>query len=206
MTALYIIGGILFFLLLLLIIPVSAELSYFDRFTVLVKYGGIKVFDSDKPQKPKKPEKSESVPQKKDNKAAKKEGFIKKIFREKGKIGGIKFCFAVLKVALSRIVWVIKKIKFRKLILDIKISSDDAATTAIAYGTVCAVVYPVVNIITRNTDIGIKSVNISTDFDKISPEISVSFSLKTRLIYAFIATISLFFAYIRIKKESEKNE
>ena len=73
------------------------------------------------------------------------------------------------------------------------------------YGTVCAAVYPVINVIDQNTDLGIKKVNIYTDFDKLSPEIEASVSLKTRLIYAVIAAATLFFEYLRIKKESDKN-
>ena len=211
MTALYIIGGILLFLFLLLIIHVTAEIGYHDTFIARVKYGFITVFDTEKPSKPKKPKKAKKEKKKsespKDGKPKKKkEGFITRIFKEKGKIGGIKFCFAVIKAGLIRIIRLIKKIEFKKFCLDITVSSDDAADTAIAYGTVCAAVYPVVAIIKENTEIGISEIYISTDFDKLSPEIKAQITVKMRLIYALIAALSFIFAYLRIKKESEKNE
>ncbi|MBO4433541.1 MAG: DUF2953 domain-containing protein, partial [Clostridia bacterium] len=134
------------------------------------------------------------------------ENFITRIFKEKGKIGGLKFCFSVLKAALSKIIWVIKKISIKKMFLDITVSSEDAAKTAVTYGTVCAAVYPVVALIKENTKIGVSEVNVSTDFDKISPIIKAAITFKTRLIYAVIAAVSLFFKYLQIKKESEKNE
>lgn len=206
MIALYIVGGVLLFILLLLLIPVSAEVGYIDTVSVKVRYGGIKVFDNSAAKKPAKesPEKPAIESESKDK--PKKENFISRIFKEKGKIEGIKFLFSVLKAALSRIIWVIRKIKISKLFLSILVASDDAATTAIAYGALCAVVCPVLNLIDQNTDIGVKEVNISTDFDKLSPEIELSVTAKTRLIYATVAAISMLFAYLKIKKESEKNE
>lgn len=206
MTALYIIGGLFFFLFVLLIIPVSADIGYRDKLAVAVKYGGIKVFDSAKPKKD-KPATAKKQPEKpaKAEKKPKKDNFITKIFKEKGKIEGVKFCFSLIKLALSRIIWVIKKIKFRKLFLDISVASDDAANTAISYGTLCAAVYPLVNFIDQNTGFDVKKVNIYTDFDKLSPEIEISVSAKTRFIYAVVAAVSMLFAYLRLKKESDKN-
>lgn len=202
MTAVYIIGGILLFLLVLLFIPVSVELAYCDRFIIKVRYGGIKVFDSDKPKKEKVPKgkTKNKTAEKKSGEKPEKQSFISRIFKEKGKIGGIKFCFEVIKSALSKIIWVIGRIKIRKLILSITVSSDDAANTAVAYGAVCAAVFPVIAVIKENTKIGVEKINVSTDFDKISPEIEAAVSLKTRLIYAVIAAVSMLFSYVRIKK------
>ena len=207
MTALYIIGGILLFLFVLLLIPVSAEISYIDDFNLRVKYGIIKVFDNLKPKKPKKekPKKSKSDSGKKKEKP-KKESFISRVFKEKGKIGGIKFCFAILKAVFSKLIWVLKKISFKKLFLDITVSSDDAANTAVTYGAVCAAVYPVIALIKENTKIGVSEVNVSTDFEKISPVVKAAVAVKTRLLYAVIAAVALLAEYLRISKESEKNE
>lgn len=206
MTAVYIIAGILLFLLILLLIPVSADLSYFDRLIVKVRYGGIKVFDSGKPKKEKPAKPAKARAEKEGKKKSEKQNFISRIFKEKGTVGGIRFCFAVIKSALSRIIRVIRKIKIKKLALNITVASDDAATTAVSYGAVCAAVFPVIALIKENTKIGVEEVNVSTDFDKLSPEISAAVSLRTRLIYAVIAAVSMVFSYVRIKKESEKNE
>ena len=206
MTAVYIIGGILLFLFILLIIPVSADVGYSDRFKITVKYGGIKVFQN------KKPENVISVPAvKQEQKPAKtkkkpeKENFISRIFKEKGKIEGIKFCFSLIKIAFSRIIWVVKRIKFKRVFLGVSVASDDAANTAVSYGALCAVVYPLINFIDQNSGFGVKKVNIYTDFDKLSPEIEFSVLAKTRLIYAVVAAVSMLFAYLRLKKESDKN-
>ena len=207
MTAIYIICGIFLFFFILLLIPAGAEISYFDKFKITLRYAGIKVYDSDKKEKP--PQQAnishydhESKPHKG---KSKKQNFISKIFAQKGKIEGIKFCFRLIKVALSKIIWVIRKIKFRELFLDITVSSDDAANTAVTYGAVCATVYPVINLIDCNTSLGVKKVNIHTNFDKTSPEIKASVRANTRLIYAVIAAVSLLLPYLRIKKESDKN-
>ncbi|MBR5922848.1 MAG: DUF2953 domain-containing protein [Clostridia bacterium] len=209
MIALYIIGGILLLILCLLLIPVGAELRFRDEPFVLVRYGGIKVFDSDKNR-----EKADALSKKHKRKSAeenkakkpKKKNFIAGIFDKYGKITGIKFCFRLIKAAILKMIWVIKRIKFRNLFLDITVSSDNAANTAIAYGEVCAAVYPVINLLDRTTSLTVKKVNVRTDFEKLSPQIEAAISLKTRLIYALIALISLYFSYLKLKKECDKNE
>ncbi len=202
MIAVYITGGIFLLLALLLIIPVSTDIKYKDKLFVKVKYAGINVFDNSKPKKPKQEGiKAEKPPEKR----KKKENPITDIFNKKGKIEGIKFLSRLINVGISRIIWVIRKIKFRKFLLKITISSEDAANTAVIYGTVCATVYPLINLLDQNTDLTVKEVSIYTDFEKLSPEIETAIVLKTRLIYAVIAAVSLFFAYLKIKKESDKN-
>ena len=205
MTAVYIICGILLFLLT---VPVSICLNYSERFVIKVRYGGIKVFDSGKPEKEKaaKPKKEKKGGAEKGAGKPEKQNFISRIFKEKGKIEGVKFCFAVIKSALSKTIWVIRRIKIKKLFLSITVSSDDAANTAVVYGAVCAAVFPVIALIKENTKIGVERISVLTDFDKLSPEINAAASLKTRLIYAVIAAVSMLFSYVRIKKESEKNE
>ena len=206
MIAIYIVGDILLFFVILLLIPISAEIGYIDSFLARIKYGGIKIFDTVNPKKEKLQKGKPKSDKKEKSKKPEKENFITRIFKEKGKIGGLKFCFAILKAAMSRIIWVIKRITIKEMFLDVTISTDDAATTAVTYGTVCAFVYPVIAIIKGNTKIGVSEINISTDFDKLSPEIKGKITFKTRLVYAVVAAISLLFAYFRIKKESEKNE
>ena len=208
MTAIYIVGGILLFFLILLLLPLSADIAYFDKLKITLRYAGIKVYGS-KNEKTAPPDKATEKSEKRESKPTKekpkKESYISKIFADKGKIEGIKFLFGLIKAALSKIIWVIRKIKFRELFLDISVASEYAADTAVTYGAVCAVVYPVINLLDLNTFFTVKKVSIYTDFDKLSPEIKASISLKTRLIYAVIAAVSLLFEYLRIKKESDKN-
>ena len=208
MIALYVTGGILLLLFCLLIIPISVELRFHDEVSALVRYGGIKVFDTSK--NPEKTEKLAAAHGKKNTgdgkkaKKPKKNSFIAEIFEKKGKIEGIKLCARLIKAVLLKTVWVIKRIKFRNLFLDICVSTDDAANTAIVYGEVCAVVYPVINLIDNMTTLTVKKVNVRTDFDKLSPDIEAAVLLKTRLIYGLIALISLYFTYLKLKKESDK--
>ena len=149
MTALYIIGGILLFVFLLLIIPISVFFEYDDDFALKIRYGGIKILDlkwikklisyftekSKKPKKEKKQKKQKKPKKEKPGKEKKKsENSIIAYFKKKGVIESVRFCLAVLYAALSRIVRVLKHIRIKKLFLDITVSSDDAANTAIVYG------------------------------------------------------------------------
>lgn len=75
MTALYIIGGIILFFVLIFSVPVSVILDYADKTVVAIKWLFVKipVFDSSKPKKEKK-KKDKNKKKKKDSDGEKKDG------------------------------------------------------------------------------------------------------------------------------------
>ncbi|MBR4910619.1 MAG: DUF2953 domain-containing protein [Clostridia bacterium] len=203
MVVLIVLAAVFLLILVLLLMPVSADIEYRDDFLVTVRYCGIRVYRSE--QKVKEAHKKPEGKDKKPDKKAKKQSYISEVFKKKGKIEGIKFCFALFRLAFSKTVYVLKKIKFKRFELDISVASDDAAKTAVTYGALCGAIYPALDLLKINTSFDIKKVNVYTDFDKLSPEIKVSLNLKLRLIFAVIVLISTLVSYLRLKKESEKN-
>ncbi len=208
MTALIIILCVLAFLALLLFLPVTVRLFYNDlSFKFKVKYAGITVFKSDK-EKPETEEESEETPttEKPETKEVKKESFIKKEYKRLGAFGFIRFYGAVLKYALYKLVWFIKKLKFKVFLIDLTVATKQAADTAIQYGGVCAAVYPVLSLLVQNAEFKLKKVNISTDFDKTEYELSADISVTTRIVYMLILACAVVFKYFALKKESENDE
>lgn len=207
MTALFIILGIIVFILLLLFLPISVFLSVKDDFKVIVRFSGIKVFDSSKPKKEKtKPQDTENETQKEQKKENKLVNTFKNKKEESGIVGAIKYFGGIAKIILGKLVWFLKKLKFDHIRLNLSVSSEDAADTAIMYGTICTALYPVLSLITSNASVKYKEINISADFNKTAIILDLSFCVKLRLIYALVALIKGYFEYREFIKEEDKNE
>lgn len=74
-----------------------------------------------------------------------------------------------------------KKIKVRDLYIDYVVGSDDAAKTAIKYGSLCAVVYSALKWLTLYFDVKAKEVNIEADFKAPKDDIFVYTKVKMRI-------------------------
>lgn len=210
MTALFIILGIIVFILLLLFLPISVFLSVKDDFKVIVKFSGIKVFDSSKPKKEKKektkPQDTENETQKEQKKENKLVNTFKNKKEESGIVGAVRYFGEIAKIILGKLVWFLKKLKFDHIRLNLSVSSEDAADTAIMYGTICTALYPILSLITSNASVKYKEINISADFNKTAIILDLSFCVKLRLIYALVALIKGYFEYRKFIKEEDKNE
>lgn len=91
--------------------------------------------------------------------------------------------------------------------LDLTVATDDAANTAIQYGSVCAVLYPVLSLLQSTVDLKSKEVNINADFEKSKWEFKTSILVKAQLIYWIIAAIGTLKQYYKLqRKEREKYE
>lgn len=207
MIALIIIGAIVGLLLILLFLPITIDVSYDSEFLIKIKYSGITVFDNKKNEKKQKNKsKKQSKPQEKSAKT-KKDNFFIRTYKQKGLMGTIKYFSAILKIVLKKLVWLVKRFKFRRFKFDLTVATSDAADTAIKYGEVCAATYPVFALLQSVADFKSKDINISADFDKSKWEFKGSILVKTSAINWIIAGISVLIEIFKIqRKESEENE
>ena len=74
-----------------------------------------------------------------------------------------------------------KKIKVRNLYIDYVVGSDDAAKTAIKYGSLCALIYSTLKWLTLYFDVKVKEVNIEADFKAERDDIFVYTTVKLRI-------------------------
>ena len=74
-----------------------------------------------------------------------------------------------------------KKIKVRNLYIDYVVGSDDAAKTAIKYGSLCALIYSTLKWLTLYFDVKVKEVNIEADFKAEKDDIFVYTTVKLRI-------------------------
>lgn len=201
MTALYIIGGIALLIALILLLPVTAQIKFKDDLSLKIKFLGITVYklkeeEKEKPQKTEKANGDTKPPQK-------EQGIFAKLKAKYGFKGAIKELFDFAGKVINKIKPQLLKIKFRKFKLDLIIVGEDAAMTAIEYGAVCGVVYPVLSFIDQNLNIKLKQINVQAGFKHTESEFSTSFDVKAN---ALLLSIIAFKALKEYKNFSVRNE
>lgn len=82
-----------------------------------------------------------------------------------------------------------KKIRVRDLYIDYVVGTDDAAKTAIKYGTICAAVYPVIEWLTTYFSVQARDVKINADFSRETDDIFAYCVVKLRLGTALFCAI-----------------
>lgn len=200
MTALYIIGGIILLIALLLILPITARIDFKDDFFVKVKYLGITVYKITPDEEEQKPnEKAEKTEKPKE----KQDGIFTKLSKKHGFKGAVKeilsFALDVLKQTKKQLL----KIKLRNIKIDLIIVGSDAAQTAIEYGAVCSMVYPVLSIIEQSLNVKYKKINITAGFKQLDSQFNFSLDVKATPVLLLIIA---FKAVKEYKNFSVRNE
>ncbi len=193
----YIILSILALLFILLLIPLRIDFKYGDEIILILKYAFFKkqllqeeekVEDLEKPEEEKKEEKPRV------NK-------IKRLLDEKGLSGFLSLIKEITGLVTKQIVKIIKHIKIRELDIYAVAGGENAADTAILYGEACAIIYPLVNLISSVCK-G-KKCRASVDIDYNLPEskaIAV-FSVSLRPIFVVSHGLKLIIKAIPYIKE-----
>lgn len=208
MIALYIILGVLAFIFIILLLPLTLEIAYDKEFLLKVKFFGICLYDNKSIKKDKKKIKNNKKSYKKSEEIpAQKDGFLKSTYKQKGFTGTVVYLSEILKLVLIKIKWLLPRIKFHKFVFELTVATSDAADTAIKYGKVCSAVYPVFAFVQSNTPLKTEQINISADFDKKISEFKTSIKLTAKALWLLIAAISVLWQFLKLqRKEREKYE
>ena len=198
MTALIIISAILLFLVLLLLLPISLFVGYEGDFIAKIKIAGIKVYEI-KPQDSEEKSEKES----RDETSAHQENFFERLQKKYGFSGAVKEIFAFVKALILRLKKQLRHIAVRRLCLDVKIASPDAAQTAIEYGAVCGAVYPVLSLIDSTANVKFKQINVSADFNSDKPDFSFSVIIRVKIIFLIAMAFTAFSEYNKFKTRNE---
>lgn len=139
-------------------------------------------------------------------KPIKNKGTFKKILKHLGFKGTINFLFGEEIGFFSRLKYILKKLTVKCFKLDIRISSDDAAQTALLYGGVCSVVYPVVAFLDTFMTFKKNDINLVCDYKKEKSELYFFFEAKIKSVYLLIAGFKIIPIIKKILKEVKENE
>lgn len=208
MTALYIIVGILLFLFLLLMIPVSFHFVYDGEPKLILQYLFIRIRLVPPKEKPEAQEsKVENSEKQAPKKSEKKDNKLKKLYKKRGLDGLLEILEEIISIIKDTSTKLIKHIVIKKLKIDLLIVGDDAADTAMKYAYVCSAVYPMISFIDSNIKLRKKEIDINAGFNEKETKIFAETKVNIRPWFALGTIISGIFRSIklalRIKKDME---
>jgi len=76
-----------------------------------------------------------------------------------------KWVYALIMIVAGRVKWLLKRVKLKKLRILAVCGGGDAAESAMEYGTVCAVLYPLAGFIRGNTNAREKDIDVRVGCD-----------------------------------------
>lgn len=133
-------------------------------------------------------------------------GTLQKIIKHLGFKGTLDFLFSPGIGFWRRISYLIKKIVIKKFRLNVTVASDDAAETALLYGGVCGVLYPVVGFLETVMDFKEDNMKIVCDFETAQPDLDFFAEIKIRIFHLLKAVFKIIPEITNILKEVKKNE
>lgn len=212
MIALYIIGGLLALIALLLSSPVSVRFFYRDTPTLILRVWGYPIKVLPRPPAGEAPAKATPDIQK-DTKQKEKSSFLDELqasFKEDG-VGAILHWMGelaeILKRALGRL---LRAVTLKELRLEMRISGEDAAAAATNYGKVCAVFYPLLGAVSTGIRIKKHDIDLRPDFmeegSAVFLDITARISLWRLAGAALAAGFSLLCIYLKMDAHTDVNE
>lgn len=207
MTALIVIGSILAFLLFLLLCPLSLRISYRERLEARLSYLFFSIPLA--PPKPQKEKKKQPVPEEeKKPKPEKKKSAIQDIIAQRGLGGFLSLMHLLSSIAAGALRTVFWHLSIRRLSLELVVSAEDAAQTAIRYGEVCALIYPALGFLCANGSCKKREIAIRPGFDEEESRVEFYLYARTKLLFllgtAFTAGYRLLKAMIKEKLQENK--
>ncbi len=185
---------------LVLLSSLSVTLNIVDKVIFRLSFLGICVFDINS-----KKEKKISLKkkEKKSNKGL--TDVLKQYAANKNNKELIIEIFSLFKELCIKFSKLLKHTKFKRLEVDLRISSNDAAKTAILYGNVCSVVYSIVALLKSACDFDHKKIKVSADFSSETINFSMLCNIKIRIVYIVAFAISVLYSIIKTKLGELKN-
>ena len=197
-------SAIILILAILLFSSVSVSFKVNEGSYLSVRYLGITLykFDSNNIRKSDKPKQTTNRKKQNDNSLV---TFLKKYATTKKKTELVKELFAILKILFNRFKKLLKKIRFRKFSLNVLVGSEDAAKTAILYGELCSLIYPLVTLLSVCLDFKSENISVNSDFLNSDVKINLSSVIKVRMSSLLGFAMSTAFSVIKYKIGELKN-
>lgn len=170
MIAIFIIVGILAFLLLLLLLPLHLKASFETDLFVKVRYTFISLTVYPRPEKLEKKEEPETKI-KKGKKGKKELSEVEQMLQEEGVAAVLEYFSNLARLTGTTFQKVLAAITVDSLKLDMKVSSPEASSTAMEYGRACAVMYPSVGLLESVVHVRHRAITIIPDFTGDKSEI-----------------------------------
>ncbi len=175
MTALFIVLGVLLFLFLLLLCPVSFDVGFRQEFSLTLRYLFLRIRLLPGKEKPKEEKKEEPSKKKKEGEGSLEK--LKAILHSMGFSGFLDSLFQLARMAANTGKNIIASMKWRRFDLYLCVGGkEDAAAAATLYGQLSGAVYSACGVLFGMTNCKRKAVTVDLDYS--APENLVDFSAR----------------------------
>ena len=207
MLALYICFGVLALLALILLLPLSLVFRLEDGvFTARLRvvFWSVTLY----PKKDKK-QKAKRLKQKKDKgqkegKNKKEPSTFQKMAEQKGFLGAVQEICSLTGKLVNKTRDVLAHAKLYPFHIRVCVGGQDAAVTAIEYGSVCAVVYPTIGLLSSAVKMPNPKVSISADYSGVENELFLQGKLSCKVFGLLTALTMVLTQYIKEKAETNQ--
>ncbi len=204
MIGLYIALGIIALICLLLVCSLKIKLNIDKTVCLKITFLGITLYSFDSASvKGSHNKKTKTV-------KPKKEGgslidSIKKYASSKNKTELIAEIFKYLRILCEKLRKIIPHIRFYDLNMNLIVATEDAAQTAILYGNLSSLIYPVCTLLSCATHFSPQKISVSADFAGKNLRFDLSTIIKIRIFFILKILLSLLFSFSKIKIGDLKN-
>jgi hypothetical protein len=200
LIALYVIGGILGLIVLLLFCSVTVKGSVNESLNIETGY----LFY----RKTLIPESEKSKQKKSKENDIKKPNKIREMIDKNGLVATIRELSGIVKVVLIKLKKTVKHIRVKKFRCVITVASDDPCKTAIEYGEVSGVAFTLLRGLQELMKWNIRKIKmlVQSDFNGNKSKIEIEFKVKLRLYYILSAVLGVLFTLVKTKVAEILNE
>ncbi len=196
MTALCILIAIFLVIAGLLFSGLSLECNISEEINVKLKYLGFgKTLYPTADKKRKRTDKNLA------GDGQKSDGKLRQMLDEKGLAATVGELLDVVKIVLSRLGKAVKHIRVKYFSLTLNVASPDPAKTAVEYGAVCSVVYPVLSGLQEQMKWNLSKtfISVSSDFCSDKPTVYIAFKIKLKLWFIVKLGLGVLASLVKIK-------
>lgn len=185
-TALMVIFIIVLFIFILLLCPLSFHIVYDEEFSLKIRYLFLtfKILPSKKETKEEEKKKSQK------EKTQKKDNSVLDFAKKKGVTGIFEMLKTIVKIIKSSVLSIGKHLVISKMDINILVVGEDAADTAMKYGYICSVLYPLISMIDCNTAKCNHNENIVAGFN--DTKMKILCEVKARIKPVFLIKTAVF--------------
>lgn len=185
-------------ILLILILPIGIIIKHDEKTKIKLKIWFLSFDLSPKNKSDENEKNNDSDLDSKENKGNKFS--FGKMIKKNGLLGSVKFVYKLICVSLKTLKKLLRHVKIKELDLNIEITGEDAAKTAVKYGQVSSVVYGVLGIITSATTPKNYSVSIKPNFLETKDRLRFKLNVYTTMFFVILTVAHFVKCYAKIKE------
>ena len=142
------------------------------------------------------------VPEKKE----KKDNFLMQYYRRHGLADSLEKGKELVQQILKKVGRFIKKIKIRHLRFSLSVATEDAAQTAVTYGQICSVVYPLYAFLKQQLNCKEQQFDISADFESVKSSVFFAADITAKPITLILTALAVLKIVLSFKREIKNQE